>query len=116
MGYYSEFDIHIDAKDKSDELLDRLIEISDYSFEEASSVDSSSYTYSACDTIKWYDHEEDMTQLSIEFPKVLFTLDGLGEDNEQWRTYFKNGNVQDVEVKTVYGKQNMRLLNKKIKD
>jgi hypothetical protein len=47
------------------------------------------------DTVKWYEHEEDMKKLSLQFPDVLFTLSGEGEEaGDVWKKYFKNGKVQ----------------------
>jgi hypothetical protein len=40
----------------------------------------------------WYDHDKDMLKLSKEFPDILFTLDGNGEEwDDIWRAYYKNG-------------------------
>lgn len=44
---------------------------------------------------KWYDNEEDMLELSKEFPDILFKLHGEGERNEDiWDKYFMNGKMQ----------------------
>jgi hypothetical protein len=45
--------------------------------------------------IKWYDHENDMIELSKKFPDILFILKGEGEDAEDlWVKYFLNGLMQ----------------------
>jgi hypothetical protein len=55
-----------------------------------------------------------MIDLSEMFPKVLFQVDGDGEESDDiWRTYYLNGKTQSVEVKTVYGKLNMKKLKEK---
>lgn len=47
------------------------------------------------DSCKWYEHEEDMKQLSLKFPDVLFTLRGEGEESgDVWVKYFKEGKMQ----------------------
>ena len=47
------------------------------------------------DMMKWYDHEEDMCELSKLFPNILFTLEGFGEEQgDIWREYFYNGKFQ----------------------
>lgn len=44
---------------------------------------------------KWYEHEEDMKFLSLQFPEVLFKLHGEGEENgDVWDKYFMNGKMQ----------------------
>lgn len=54
-------------------------------------------------TGKWYDHETDMKQLSLEFPHILFTLSGDGEEKEDlWRKYFLAGKMQVAEAIIVY--------------
>ena len=51
----------------------------------------------------WYDHEQDMKFLSTDFPDILFTLEGKGEDRDDlWVKYFKAGKIQRVEAKIEY--------------
>lgn len=46
------------------------------------------------DTRKWYDHDDDMKQLSEQFPEYYFLLNGQGEDHDdQWRTVYHNGKI-----------------------
>lgn len=55
------------------------------------------------DIMKWYDHTEDMIELSKLFPTVVFTLDGHGEDRDDiWREYYFNGKNQFVQAKIVF--------------
>lgn len=54
-------------------------------------------------TGKWYEHEEDMKQLSLQFPHILFTLSGDGEEKEDlWRKYFLAGKMQVARAIIVY--------------
>lgn len=54
---------------------------------------------------KWYDHDTDMINISRKFPDVTFILDGLGEDDDTpWRTYYKNGGIQEATVTISYSK------------
>lgn len=47
------------------------------------------------DECNWYEHEEDMKNLSQQFPDVLFTLHGEGEEaGDLWNKYFRNGKMQ----------------------
>jgi hypothetical protein len=57
--------------------------------------DMSGYSDLFEDTVKWYDHEEDMRNFSRSHPNVLFTLSGIGEEpSDMWVLYVKNGKCQ----------------------
>lgn len=44
------------------------------------------------DSVKWYNHEEDMIKVSKAFPEVHFCLSGKGEESEDiWKSHFKGG-------------------------
>lgn len=44
------------------------------------------------ESIKWYDHVEDMIKLSKVFPETLFILDGWGEEiGDVWRDLYMDG-------------------------
>ncbi len=48
-----------------------------------------------------------MIRLSKQYPDYVFQLDGDGEESDDfWRTYYKNGKKQEVDVKRVYGEYN----------
>lgn len=48
----------------------------------------------SADTMKWYDHDDDMMQLSTQFPDYYFLLHGQGEDcDDRWRTVYHNGKI-----------------------
>jgi hypothetical protein len=55
---------------------------------------------------KWYEHQEEMLELSKRFPKTLFTLHGEGEGagGDIWNKYFRNGKVQVEQGEIVIGK------------
>ena len=80
MGYYTQYNLHINPS-PSQELLDfevyetRIEELLDEGFND-----------------KWYDHDEDMLNLSLSFPEYVFILDGEGEESgDVWRSFYKNG-------------------------
>ena len=76
-------------------IVKRLEEISDYGFE-----DNVSAWYLDG---KWYDHEEHMIQLSKEFPYVLFTLKGEGEESgDIWRAKVQNGDYKVQKARIVF--------------
>ena len=44
---------------------------------------------------KWYDFDRDMIALSLNYPEVLFTVEGRGEDqNDMWIHYYYDGKAQ----------------------
>lgn len=48
--------------------------------------------YDAC---KWYDHEAAMKEVSLDYPGVLFELEGRGEERDDvWIKYFLDGKMQ----------------------
>lgn len=113
MGYYTYFEITIPAKFDVDDVIDKLVTLSDYAFEKTVTNDKIK-SFATVDTCKWYSHESNMIDLSELFPKILFQVDGDGEESDDvWRTYYLNGKSQSVEVKTVYGKLNMKKLKEK---
>ena len=108
MGYYTKFELHaVDVEAGSpiimmeEEIIAKrlwqLIGGSDRyapkSFEDAVGGDS----------MKWYDHEKDMTTLSEEFPNILFILEGVGEEfPDAWRKWFYNGKFEASYAEVVY--------------
>lgn len=77
----------LEAVGESFEGLDYAVDINGESIEEA----------------KWYSHEEDMLELSLKYPEVVFLLHGEGEENgDLWNMYFKNGKKQNCNAVVVY--------------
>ncbi len=99
MGYYTYYNLHIEhvGTDTLEDLIDDLRDFSDgamYGLEEDG-------TYA--DSCKWYEHEEDMVLFSKKHPKVVFKLEGKGEEAEDlWVKYFKNGKMQKCPARIVY--------------
>lgn len=60
---------------------------------------------------KWYEQEEDMYQLSLQFPDVCFLLHGNGEDQyDLWDEYWQNGSYQHCHAEIpLYDPDKMRL-------
>lgn len=55
------------------------------------------------ESVKWYEHEEDMLNLSIQFPNVIFILKGEGEEaGDIWYKYFKDGKLQQAPGKITF--------------
>lgn len=87
MGYYTDYNLEVSRVKGEDEA--RLIErIKD-------ELGMETWGMSWYANAKWYDHEKDMKALSSEFPEVLFTLEGRGEEwDDAWVKYFLGGKMQ----------------------
>jgi hypothetical protein len=95
MGYETRYKWSI--KPDTQEVRDWLIlrQTKDRNF--AYGISPKSYSTQAC---KWYDHDQDMLEFSKVFPKVLFTLEGEGEEGgDLWKAYYKNGKQQTCPAK-----------------
>lgn len=96
MGYYTRFKLTLPQvnvivlPEVVDIISRRISEISRYYIE----IDQDTQE------IKWYDHDDDMKQLSKQYPNVLFLLSGVGEESlDLWQTYYQNGKKQVCEAK-----------------
>ena len=50
--------------------------------------------------VKWYEFKEDMTRLSLAYPKMIFVLHRSGEENgDMTREYFRNGQHRQVKAR-----------------
>lgn len=98
MGYYTNFTIKLSDNNNIDNIVKRLREISGYDW------DYSDEIYDFC---KWYEHENDMHELSKEYPDIVFTVFGNGESfDDVWCEYWKNGMVQNANRCIVYDDYN----------
>lgn len=118
MGYYTSFNLIVTKREGSLveeieretelEIAKKLCEISDWfypdNFNEA--VEKSDYPLAeliSFDTIKWYDHYNEMVILSKYFPSLYFELEGFGEERDDiWREYFHNGEGMHSDAKITY--------------
>ncbi|MCY8191473.1 hypothetical protein MOC62_07625 [Bacillus spizizenii] len=95
MGYYTDYKLEIDPEPIG--LLKYLTKndlLDSYLFHALTDRGSE---------MKWYDHEDDMKDISKDFPEALFTLNGDGEESgDVWRKYFKNGKMQTCRARIVF--------------
>lgn len=75
-----------------------------YSIEDLMGVEcKNDFELSPDEHVKWYDHNEEMLELSKQFPDTVFCLHGEGEDTgDLWYCYYKNGKKQYCPAKIVY--------------
>ena len=122
MGYYTYYnmDVYINDELTIDRITDALKECgvygdafdcgpSIYSMYGSSppkakgySVPPICYYFGAYDSSKWYDHDEDMKEISAKFPGVLFVLHGEGEEScDLWDAYYLNGKMQHCQAEVI---------------
>ena len=118
MGYYTSYDLIVTKRKRSLienieretelEIAKKLCEISDWfrpsDFNET--IKKSDYPLTELvvfDTIKWYDHYNEMIELAEYFPSLYFELEGFGEEQgDIWREYFHNGEGMHSDAKIVF--------------
>lgn len=109
MGYYTDYQLDIDNADfpqsKLAEIREAIMHMENVDF--YSWDDDSWYA----DVQKWYEQEEDMYKLSLQFPDVRFRLHGSGDDQDDlWDEYWQNGSYQHCHVEIPpYDPDKMRL-------
>ena len=91
MGYYTYFTIEV-IPDQPDDLPQVFKDVTDIDFTELSN-----------DSIKWYDYQSNMSDISRKYPNHVFKLTGDGEDyDDKWQAVFVNGNYQQVYAELIY--------------
>lgn len=121
MGYYTDFELKLYGPDDNIKIFlahDPEIYGSPFGkmFYAASKEE---LCFNSGDSCKWYEHDEEMKQLSSWYPDILFELTGYGEEaGDIWRKFYKNG-VQSGGAATIvfpiYKKEAPMLKNVKVK-
>jgi hypothetical protein len=100
MGYETNYKLKIHSAEKqecqaqAEEALERDGNLSEFFFGNA-------------DSCTWYFHEDDMKALSTNHPRVVFLLEGEGEESgDIWRKFFKNGRMQRENAQIIFGEFN----------
>lgn len=82
MSYYTDFRLEFKST-SANQIQTRLEELSGYAFND-------NFGTLCLDSVKWYDYDAHMKQLASEYPDVLFTLYGDGEERgDMWVQYYK---------------------------
>lgn len=98
MGYYTSFTIYAERyhtnavlnMEKAEQIEDTISDISQIEF--GGDLLSGLYTYQP---EKWYESTTDMIEVSRNYPGILFTVHGEGEEHDDiWDEYFLNGRFQ----------------------
>lgn len=94
MGYYTSYELSIYQKDI--DITECVEDVVSARFSEINPDFGKDflrkYVISGYETIKWYSYEEDMKELSKDFPDYVFYLEGCGEDfHDWWKIVFHDG-------------------------
>lgn len=103
MGYYTDFDLKIISDKKFFNVECKhcnatgIVQMSPYE------AVTSKYEYLRAENLddsqKWYEYNENMIEVSEEFPDILFQLNGAGEEpGDIWVKYYKNGRSQEARL------------------
>lgn len=104
MGYYTSYTLSADTG--YEHLIEELREENEHA---NYAIDSNGLT---AESTKWYDHQKDMRAFSKKHPEVLFTLEGIGEEQpDVWVEYYMNGKMQKVVAKVTFEPFNESLLS-----
>lgn len=116
MGYYTQYKLTVEEANKEykiSDIVNKIMELRKentskfYAFEynleeEKENTSDSIELYFESDDCKWYDHDEEMLELSKHFPEIIFKLEGEGEENgDMWNTYYCNGKLAHYDARII---------------
>ena len=118
MGYYTNFKLTlIDAKTENEiEPESKIYKAIKETFMKVfGEKDTGDYTYfdelvEYGNNWKWYDWNEDMETMAELFPDVYFTLEGEGEDREDWWIADFHGNQSCIRRAEITPPENMPMI------
>lgn len=96
MGIYSDYRLHkYDDKSITNEEHSWIENKSGYNFDDYGN---------ALERVnaKWYNHEQDMLAMSLQFPDSMWVLFIVVEHEEYYKAYFYRGKVQSSEGRMIY--------------
>lgn len=108
MGYYTKYNLQIKPvmNKTTPEIVDAMQkkDLFHYVFDRNYMYDDHTKTvyFDSWEEQKWYDHDEDIEEISKQFPSCVFKLDCYGEDGETWVVYFQNGEHELCEGRIIY--------------
>lgn len=92
MGYYTEFNLKTMSKNMAP-VREFCSSINRYGLD----IDGDT-----SESMKWYEHEDEIGKFSKKYPIEIFVLTGKGEnEGDHWVKYFKNGQVHKGTVTIV---------------
>lgn len=104
MGYYTAYNLSVRTADNKSEITDSTIidNVVQLLREKGVIGYALSENLENYDTVKWYDHDDDMLDISKQIPDVLFCLHGDGDETgDIWDHYFLNGMAQYCQAEII---------------
>lgn len=104
MGYYTNFDLTVSGfKEKEHKEYFEFKLYKRNEFWTTQWVDQGDSLTKYLDSAKWYSWRKDLEDFSKEFPKLLFEVEGEGEESgDIWKARIKNGKVEIVKAEIVF--------------
>ena len=99
MSYLTQYSLDYDTPDDHEDIKDFILKSSEYlvGWEVEILLGGSDLTTS------WYEHEEEMLNLSRGFPETIFIMHGSGtEQGDVWKKRFINGEVEIIRAALVF--------------
>ena len=101
MGYLTNY--KLDVKNEHHDQADAFFKWAETKPDVVSGYSLEHFLRSDHDTVKWYDHDKDMKEISKKFPELVFELCGEGEESgDIWKKYYKDGKVQVCKAKITF--------------
>lgn len=99
MGYYTTFKMGVESSKNND-----ASSLNQFQYDVDSEYEFGSYElqldwliHGDCDSLKWYDYNLDMCELSKRYPNLLLWLTGEGEESgDIWKSWYRNGKSVQV--------------------
>jgi hypothetical protein len=97
MGYYTRFSLAV--YDKNQEVDDSIFPEFNNKNLYDNDLSIQNLIDDVADSMKWYDHEDDMLEISKLYPDLVFVLDGDGEEaGDVWREFYQDGKTYRWEL------------------
>ena len=99
MNYSTHYSLEYDTEDDQEDIRDFLLKSSNYLVE----FEVENLVCGITLTTSWYEHEEELLDLSRGFPATIFILHGEGEEQgDKWKKRFINGEVEIIRATLVF--------------
>ena len=104
MGYYTNFELTMHPQPAEDLEVAIIRDILALKYEiDPAEVRLRDVEWFLSDSLKWYNHEEHMIEISKKYPNIVFVLHGEGEENgDIWNEYYCAGECERVDAQIIF--------------